>query len=130
MDELEKSRKAVGTAVANVDEMTQRFERRINEISEIQRLNDERFRQEWTGFKTDDLKRWTNYILGQEEASREINQQLEETHRQLQELSDMTQITHDKLERLTKETVKHVQGVLMAYQESIQAVAPLLDKKG
>jgi len=130
MDELEKSRKAVGSAVANVDEITQRFERRINEISEIQRLNDERFRQEWTGFKSDDLKRWTNYMLGQEEASRDINQQLEETHRQLQELGDMTQITRDELERLTKETVKHVQSVLMAYQESIQAVAPLLDKKG
>jgi len=130
MDELEKSRKAVGSAVANVDEITQRFERRINEISEIQRLNDERFRQEWTGFKSDDLKRWTNYMLGQEEASREINQQLEETHRQLQDLGDMTQITRDELERLTKETVKHVQSVLMAYQESIQAVAPLLDKKG
>ncbi len=130
MDELEKSRKAVGSAVANVDEITQRFERRINEISEIQRLNDERFRQEWTGFKSDDLKRWTNYMLGQEEASREINQELEETHRQLQELGDITQITRDELDRLTKETVKHVQSILMAYQESIQAVAPLMDKKG
>lgn len=129
MDELEKSRKAVGAAVANVDEITQRFERRINEISEIQRLNDERFRQEWTGFKSDDLKRWTNYMLGQEEASRDINQQLEETHRQLQDLGDITQITRDELERLTKETVKHIQTVLMAYQESIQAVAPLANKK-
>ncbi len=130
MDELEKSRKAVGSAIANVDEITQRFERRINEISEIQRLNDERFRQEWTGFKSDDLKRWTNYMLGQEEASRDINQQLEETHRQLEDLSDITQITRDELDRLTKETVKHVQSVLMAYQESIQAIAPLIDKKG
>jgi len=130
MDELEKSRKAVGAAVANVDDITQRFERRINEISEIQRLNDERFRQEWTGFKSDDLKRWTNYMLGQEEASRDINQKLEETHRQLQDLGDTTQITRDELERLTKETVKHVQNILMAYQESIQAVAPLVDKKG
>ncbi|MEA4812577.1 MAG: hypothetical protein VB108_08415 [Anaerolineaceae bacterium] len=130
MDELEKSRKAVGYAIASVDETTQRFERRINEISEIQRLNDERFRQEWTSFKSDDLKRWTNYMLGQEEASREINQQLENAQQQLQSLGDTTQLTRDELERLTKETVKHIQVLLMAYQESIQSVAPLLDKKG
>lgn len=130
MEELEKSRKAVGNAVANVDEITQRFERRINEISEIQRLNDERFRQEWASFKSDDLKRWTNYMLGQEESSREINQQLEETKNQIVELGDITQTTSDELERLTKETVKHIQSVLMAYQESIQSVAPLIDKKG
>jgi len=130
MDELEKSRKAVGAAVANVDEITQRFERRINEISEIQRLNDERFRQEWTSFKADDLKRWTNYTLSEEEVSRNINQELEATKTQVQDLQDLSQLTRDELDRLTKETVKHIQSVLMSYQESIQSLAPLLDKKG
>ena len=130
MDELEKSRKAVGAAVANVDEITQRFERRINEISEIQRLNDERFRQEWTSFKADDLKRWTNYMLSEEEVSRNINQELEATKTQVQDLQDLSQLTRDELDRLTKETVKHIQSVLMSYQESIQSLAPLLDKKG
>jgi len=68
LKELETTRRTVTKALSGVEEVTQRFERRINEISEIQRLNDERFRQEWTAFKADDLKRWTNYSLSQEEA--------------------------------------------------------------
>ena len=46
-----------------VDDLMQRVERRINEIVEMQRLAEERFRQEWTTFKADDQKRWTNNIL-------------------------------------------------------------------
>ena len=43
--------------------MKQRFDRRLNEITEMQRLVEERFRQEWVSFKADDQKRWTNYTL-------------------------------------------------------------------
>jgi len=73
--DLENARKALDKSISSSEEVVARFERRINEISEIQRLNDERFRQEWSSFKADDLKRWTNYLLGQEEQLRTINQQ-------------------------------------------------------
>jgi hypothetical protein len=53
------------------EEITQRFDRRINEITEMQRLTEDRFRQEWVSFKADDQKRWTNYSLVQEEQQRE-----------------------------------------------------------
>ncbi len=54
-----------------VEELTQKVERRINEITEIQRLAEERFRQEWVTFKADDQKRWTNYTLTLEEQRNE-----------------------------------------------------------
>lgn len=129
LDDLEKSRQAVGKAVAGVDEVTQRFERRINEISEIQRLNDERFRQEWTAFKSDDLKRWTNYMLGEEEKSRVLGQEISEMSNQLQSLQDISQQNQEEIDRLTRETVRHIQSILVGYQESIQTIAPLVDKK-
>ncbi len=129
IEDLEAARQAVSKAVGNVDEVTQRFERRINEISEFQRLNDERFRQEWTSFKSDDVKRWTNYMLSQEEQSRENAQQFKDLTAQLQELDDLTSSLRDQLENLSKSTMHHVRSVLMAYQDSIQEIAPSLDKK-
>jgi hypothetical protein len=69
--------RAVKRSQDSFDEITQKFERRINEITEMSRINEDRFRQEWGGFKNDDQKRWTNYSLSQEEQFREIQRQLE-----------------------------------------------------
>ena len=129
MEDLEAARQAVSKAVSGVDEVTQRFERRINEITEFQRLNDERFRQEWTSFKSDDVKRWTNYMLSQEEQSRENAQQFKDLSAQLQEMDDLTSTLRDQLDTLSRSTLRHVQSILMAYQNSIQEVAPSLEKK-
>jgi chromosome segregation ATPase len=129
MEALEASRQAVSKAISNADEVTQRFERRINEITEFQRLNDERFRQEWTSFKSDDVKRWTNYMLSQEEQSRENAQQFKDLTAQLQELADLSSSLRDQLETLSRNTLRHVQSILMAYQNSIQEIAPSLEKK-
>ncbi len=126
---LEAARQAVGKAVSNVDEVTQRFERRINEISEFQRLNDERFRQEWTSFKSDDVKRWTNYMLSQEEQSRENVQQFKDLTAQLQELDDLSSSLREQLDVLSKSTMRHVRSILMAYQDSIQDITPGFEKK-
>ncbi|MFZ3151415.1 MAG: hypothetical protein WA116_07005 [Anaerolineaceae bacterium] len=129
LEDLENSKKAVDKAVAGVDEIIERFERRINEISEVQRLNDERFRQEWNAFKADDLKRWTNYLLSQEEQLHAINQQVSSTAAQIEALDDITVKTQDDVDRLSRETIKHVQSILQAYQDSIQSIAPLAERK-
>jgi len=129
MEGLEAARQAVSKALGNVDEVTQRFERRINEISEFQRLNDERFRQEWTSFKSDDVKRWANYMLSQEEQTRENVQQFKDLTARLQELDDLSSSLRDQLEALSRSTTSHLRSILVAYQDSIQEISPLLDKK-
>ena len=129
MEDLEAAREAVNKSVNGLDEVTQRFERRINEISEFQRLNDERFRQEWTGFKSDDVKRWTNYMLSQEEQSRENAQQFKDLTTQLQEVDNLTSSIRDQLDTFSRSILRHVQSILMAYQNSIQEIAPSIEKK-
>lgn len=128
MNELETARQAVAKIVNSAEEVTQRFERRINEITEFQRLNDERFRQEWTVFKSDDVKRWTNYMLSQEEQSRENERQFKDLATQCQELDDLTDSLRSQLDLLTKNTLRHVQSILLAYQDSIQDIGPTLDQ--
>lgn len=116
---LDNTNKLVNKSVAALDDVSQRFDRRINEISEINRLNDERFRQEWTSFKVDDQKRWTNYVLGQEEQHRELNRQLNAVEPQINELKSAIQIVQDSLEQISQESVKRFQSILRTYQESI-----------
>ncbi len=129
IETLEKIRLSVTKAVQASEEASQRFERRINEITELQRLNDDRYRQEWTNFKSDDVKRWTNYMLAQEEQTRETTQEFANLTKQIQEMDDLTALMRDDLANLSRETVRHVQTILVAFQESIQNIAPLVDSK-
>ncbi len=48
----------------------ERLERRINEVAEMQRLSEERFRQEWDGWRDDDQKRWKQLTLSSDEVWR------------------------------------------------------------
>jgi len=129
IETLENIRLSVTKAIQSAEDITQRFERRINEITELQRLNDDRYRQEWNVFKSDDVKRWTNYMLAQEEQNRETTQQYTELTQQLHEIDDLTALMRDELDALSRETLRHVQTILLAYQESIQNIAPLLENK-
>lgn len=47
-----------------------RLERRIGEGTELQRLSEERFRQEWSDWRDDDLKRWKQLTLSSDEVWR------------------------------------------------------------
>ncbi len=120
LKELETTRRTVTKALSGVEEVTQRFERRINEISEIQRLNDERFRQEWTAFKADDLKRWTNYSLSQEEAQREHRKQAEKNTNAIESINDNLIDIQDNLQQTSQQTIKRLQALLRVYQEALE----------
>ena len=86
----------------------------------MQRLNDERFRQEWTTFKADNLKRWTNYTLGQEEQHRETDRQVENMSKRFTDLEDLTRTIQNALQQISQDSVKRFQILLRSYQESIQ----------
>lgn len=119
LTELENTHKSVNKSIAGMDDITNRFDRRINEITEINRLNDERFRQEWTAYKSDDQKRWTNYILGQEDQHRDMTRQLESTSLRVKELSDAIQSLQDSLNQISQDSIKRFQTILKTYQESV-----------
>ena len=96
----------------SVDELTQRVERRMNEITEMQRLSEERFRQEWVTFKADDQKRWTNYTLTQEEQRGETGRTLERIGERVTHLDDGLQELQDLLYQVNDYTEKRLQGLL------------------
>jgi hypothetical protein len=53
--------------------LADRVDRRLNEFGEVQRIAEDRFRQEFEQFLADDQKRWRQFTLTNEEAWRENN---------------------------------------------------------
>lgn len=114
---IEATHRSIRRAQEAFDEITQRFERRINEITEMQRLTEDRFRQEWVAFKADDQKRWTNYSLVQEEQSRELNRHFERYNERVLVLEDITQEMQDMLHQIREENQKRLQSLLAVAHE-------------
>lgn len=100
-----------------VDDLMQRVERRINEIAEIQRLAEERFRQELTTFKADDQKRWTNYTLSQDEQRGDIGRRFDRITERTTYVEDGLQETQDLLNHVNELNVKYLQTVLTSVHE-------------
>jgi hypothetical protein len=112
LQSLDGTQRAVKRAQESFDEITQRFERRINEVTEMQRLTEDRFRQEWVGFRSDDQKRWTNYTLVVEEQQREYSKQSEKLLERMVYLEDITQEMQDMVQQINGETEKRLQALL------------------
>jgi chromosome segregation ATPase len=95
-----------------VEETVERVDRRINEITEMQRLGEDRFRQEWTTFKADDQKRWTNYTLTQEEQTREAARLQTRAADRMTELEESVQTLEDNVEQIVQQTERRLQRLL------------------
>jgi chromosome segregation ATPase len=117
---LEDTHRAIKQSQSAFDEVSQRFERRIIEITEIQRLNEDRFRQEWTTFKSDDQKRWSNYILSQEEQHRDMNRSLEAMAARLDSLEEHLESLQDTIQQMGQDDVKRMMASLNALRDSIE----------
>lgn len=114
---LDSTHRDVKRTQTVLEELTQRVERRINEITEIQRLSEDRFRQEWVSFKGDDQKRWTNYTLTQEEQRNEATRQYDKLADQTTHLEDNLQEMNDMMEQANELLEKRLQAILAMAHE-------------
>lgn len=114
---LDATHRAVKHSQEVVEELSQKVERRINEITEIQRLAEERFRQEWVTFKADDQKRWTNYTLTLEEQRNETARQFERLIERVTHLEDNAQEIQDLIAQMREQSEKRLQSLLAMAHE-------------
>lgn len=114
---LDTTHREVKRIQANLEDLTQRIERRISEITEVQRLSEDRFRQEWVTFKADDQKRWTNYTLTQEEQRNEATRQFDKLAEQTTHIEDELQEVKDLLQQANELVEKRLQSILAVAHE-------------
>lgn len=93
-------------------ELNTKLERRINEVTEMQRLAEDRVRQEWVSFKADDQKRWTGYSLSAEESFREIRKDIQKTESRMTAFDDTAQVLQDQMHQTTDTTEKQLQELM------------------
>ena len=118
---LENIQRSVKKSQSTLDEATQRFDRRVNEITEVQRLNEDRFRQEWTTFKSDYQKRWSNYTLSQEEQYTQINRDQEGQTSRITTLEEAIVDLTDNFQQLGKEDIKRMKSMLTIFRDSLDS---------
>ena len=121
LQSLDSTHRAVKRSQQSLDELSVKVDRRLNEITEIQRLAEERFRQEWVTFKADDQKRWTNYTLTQEEQRGEVTRHHEKLSERVTHLEDSLQEIQDLLHQMNEMTEKRLQGLLAVAHEWVSS---------
>ncbi len=92
--------------------VVERLDRRINEISEMQRLAEDRLKQEWTSYQADAQKQWNTFKLTHDEEWRE--------HKRLHEKLSL------ELQTLDENSVEALERVAEVREVSSQRILDLL----
>ncbi|MCD6401885.1 MAG: hypothetical protein J7L73_08160, partial [Anaerolineales bacterium] len=96
----------------NFDEITQQFDRRIKEITEIYRLMDEKFRKEWETFKSDSEKRWANISLVIDDKRGGYSEQFQSLKERMVFIEDNTHEMQEVLLLMSTEIQKGMQNIM------------------
>ncbi|HVM72870.1 MAG TPA: hypothetical protein VMT91_13995 [Anaerolineales bacterium] len=121
LQEWDGIQRAAKRAQESYEEIVQKFERRINEITEMQRLAEDRFRQEWVTFKADDQKRWTSFTLSQDETHKDDRVIMDKLEERLTMLEDRVQAQQDVLQQTKDANEQLFQGMLAQIHELLSA---------
>ena len=118
---LEETLRSAKRAQETYNELNTKLERRINEVTEMQRLAEDRLRQEWVTFKADDQKRWTGYTLSQDEGGKDVRKSIQKLEDRIITLDESFQVTQDKLEQTTDATEGQLQELMNVAHEWLSA---------
>ncbi len=114
---LDDSIRAAKRAQDTYNDLNQKLERRIAEVGEMQRLAEDRIRQEWVAFKAEEQKRWTSHSLSQEEAMRDLRKDMDKLEQRATVLDDAAQTLQDQLQQTTETTEKQLQELMNVANE-------------
>ena len=102
------------------------LERRINEVAEMQRLSEQRFREEWNQWRDDDQKRWKQLTLSSDEVWRNHDKEFEQYVSEFQEFASAIEPLNNSIQRLWSLERKRAE----LYRERYQALLLEYDTKG
>lgn len=113
--------------VEDFDRISDRLDRRINEVGEMQRLSEERFREEWQEWTKDDQRRWKQFTLTNEEAWRNHEQEMQQRRSVLDNLKTELEPIKKSLDRMWDLEEARARLYLEGYQDLMlkyEVIAP------
>jgi chromosome segregation ATPase len=118
---LEETLRTAKRAQETYNELNTKLERRINEMTEMQRLAEDRLRQEWVTFRADDQKRWTGYTLSQDEGTKDVRRLVQKLEERISPLGESLQTMQDQLHQTTDATEQQLQELMNVAHEWLSA---------
>ena len=118
---LEETLRGAKKAQETYNELNTKLERRINEVTEMQRLAEDRLRQEWVTFKADDQKRWTGYTLSQDEGTKDVRRTVQKLDERIAPLNESIQTLQDQLHQTADATEQQLQELMNVAHEWLSA---------
>jgi chromosome segregation ATPase len=96
----EQTHREMKRVIDDFNRIGDRLERRINEVAEMQRLSEERFRQEWNDWRDDDQKRWKQLTLSNDEVWRNHDREFETYVKRLDGIEGTVPSVRESVDRL------------------------------
>lgn len=112
LPDLQKQQFTMKQAQNDLSEVTQQFERRIKEITEMYRLTDEKFKKEWDTFKADTEKRWSNISLVLDDKQGSYSDRLKQLQERMVNLEDNNHEMQEVLLLMSTEIQKGMQNIM------------------
>jgi chromosome segregation ATPase len=119
LKDIETTDLAVKRAQRSFDELVEKINRRVNELGEMQRLGDQRFRQEWSTFQADTQKRWASLMLNHEEQQREGAREQGKLADQVTQLEDSLREVGDIVQHLREQSEHQLQTLLEMARDTL-----------
>jgi len=117
MNAIDETMRAAKRAQETYQELNTKLERRVSEVTELQRLGEDRLRQEWTAFKAEDQKRWTGHTLSSEESLRDLRKDQQKMEARLSGMDDLTQLMQDQMHQTTDTTEQQLKELMNIVHE-------------
>lgn len=127
LQSLDTTHRAIKHMEEDVSDLSAKVERRVNEITEMQRLAEERSRQEWNTFKADDQKRWMNYTLSQKEIREEADRNITGLGERITILEDSIQESQDQVRQISIQVEKQLQSLLSLSRDWVAEYEQVMD---
>ena len=118
---LEEALRKSSRAQETYNELNTKLERRISEVTEMQRLAEDRLRQEWVTFKADDQKRWTGYTLSQDEGTKDVRRLVLKLEERIPPVEDLIENIQDQMHQTTSATEQQLQELMNVAHEWLSA---------
>jgi propanediol dehydratase small subunit len=104
--------RALSKTREELDKLIDRLERRITEISEMQRITEERTKQEWNSFQADQQKQWNTYKLTNDEMWRDHDRIHDRISQEVQRVNDQLAEGLEGLEELAEKSQDRILDIL------------------
>lgn len=105
------------------DDNSERIEKRIHEITEMQRLNREQFLADWETFQSEEKRRWSQFMVEEEERRKEQDRKAVVLVEQVEGLTQSVQGVSDEVKSLQQE-------LLGFWRQLVETTRDFLPKNG